>query len=85
MNNLEFIKSFDVDKTIHFFREFIQYKCMFCKYHYDKDDCFNKNCDEGMKEWLEQKVDNNLWESFDTYIERVEETKKELKKRKADI
>ena len=73
MNNLEFIKSFDVDKTIHFFREFIQYKCMFCKYHYDKDDCFNKNCDEGMKE------------SFDTYIERVEETKKELKKRKADI
>ena len=80
MNNLEHIKILDIDKIILLFIEFLQYKCMCCKYHYDKGDCFDKDCEEGIKEWLLQKADNNFWNNLDVYFERVKEIKKGGKK-----
>lgn len=57
--NYDRIRNMNVDELAEFLEEFKKYRCPNCAYHYEEEPCFDKYCENGLKQWLESEVDTN--------------------------
>lgn len=51
--NLEMLQRKNIDEMTNFLDNHKHYHCLHCFYHYEKSDCYDKDCKEGYKKWLE--------------------------------
>ena len=50
------IRNMSIDELAEFLEEFKKYRCSNCIYHYEKEPCFDKSCEIGLKQWLLSEV-----------------------------
>lgn len=58
--NNDKINDLTIESKAKLFNNFNVVKCLCCSYHYEKDECHTKSCEEGFKSWLGSEV-NGDW------------------------
>ena len=54
MRNIDRIRQMTTDELVEFLEEFLVLDCSMCSHAFGSTDCHERNCKQGVKQWLEQ-------------------------------